>query len=129
MLMRKLFVVAGPLLLCLLTCLLFRWLDALSVLGSFFQFALKGVLLGVGLALMLPVSGITYRNTGLTGWLFAAAGLLLATLTLQYLETVGALNWALLRAVIGVNGQVVLAESTAAGFLTLTAAMNVKRRG
>ena len=42
-------VVAGPLLLCLLTCLLFRWLDALSVLGSFFQFALKGVLLGVGL--------------------------------------------------------------------------------
>ena len=75
MLMRKLFVVVGPLLLCLLTCLLFRWLDALSGLGSFFQFALKGVLLGVGLALMLPVGGISHRNTGLTGWLFAAAGL------------------------------------------------------
>jgi hypothetical protein len=128
MLMRKLLVVLGPLLLCLLACTLFRWLDVLNTLGSFFQFALKGALLGGCVALLLPIAGIACRNTGLTGWLFVTAALLLVTLTLQYLDTTGTLRWSLLRAVVGVNGQVVLAESTVLGFTALTAALNVKRR-
>jgi hypothetical protein len=129
MLMRKLLVVLGPLLLCLLTCTLFRWLDAMVTLGSFFQFALKGALLGVCVALLLPIAGIACHNTGLTGWLFVTAALLLVILTLQYLDTAGTLRWPLLRAVLGVNGQVVLAESTVLGFTALTAALNVNRRG
>ncbi len=129
MLLRKLLAVVCPLLLCLLTCVLFRWLDELFALSPFFQFLLKGLILGLCVALLLPVAGITVRNTGLTGWLFAAAGLLLLTLAYQYLETVGALHWPAVRTVIGINGQVVLVESTVTSFLLLTAALNVKRRG
>ena len=128
MLMRKLLVALGPLLLCLLTCALYRWMDAMLTLNSFIQFALKGVLLGVCTALLLPVAGVTHRNTGLTGWLFVAAALLLVTLVLQYLDATGSLHWPVLRAVIGSNGQVVLVESTVMGFLTVTAALNLKRR-
>jgi len=128
MLMRKLLAVVCPLLLCLLTCVLFRWLDELFSLQPFFQYALKGLLLGLCIALLLPVAGIAVKNTGLTGWLFAACGLLLLTLVYQYLETVGTLHWPGLLAVIGVNGQVVLVESAVAGFLALTAALNVKKR-
>lgn len=92
---------------------------------AFFQFALKGILLGVGLALMLPVGGISHRNTG---WLFAAAGLLLATLTLQYLETVGKLNWALLRAVINRKRAGGAGGKHGGGVSDLTAALNLKHR-
>ena len=126
--MRKLFVVLGPLLLCLLTCTLYMWLDNLLPAGSFFQYALKGALLGLALATVLPVAGITAKNTGLTAMLYVAAGLLLATLTYQYLETVGAVRWPALKALITVNGQVVLVESTAAAYLALTAALNRRRR-
>ena len=46
----------------------------------------------------------------------------------QYLETRGVVNWPALRAVISINGQVVLTESTVMGFLALTAALCGKRR-
>ena len=42
MLMRKLLVVLGPLMMCLLTCLIFRWLDGLLAAGNFFLYAIKG---------------------------------------------------------------------------------------
>jgi len=128
MLMRKLLAAVCPLLLCLLTCVLFRWLDELFAPEPFFQYLLKGVLLGLCVALLLPVAGITVKNTGLTGWLFAAAGLLALTLLYQYLETAGAVHWPAVLTVIGINGQVVLVESTVMSFLALTAALNVKRR-
>ena len=127
MLLRKLIVVVCPLLLCLLTALLFLWLDGLLAAGNFFLFAIKGILLGVCVALMLPWAGISAKNTGLTRLLYAAAGLLLLALLYQYLETVRVLHWSALRAVIPINGQVVLIESAAMGYLTLTAALNLKR--
>ena len=129
MLLRKLLVVVGPLLLCLLACLLFQWLDTIPAAGDFFLYALKGVTLGACVGLMLPVAGITTRGAGLTAWMFAAAGLLLLTLVCQYLETVHVVNWPVLRAIISINGQVVLAESTVMGYLTLTAVLNQRRRG
>ena len=129
MLLRKLLVVVGPLLLCLITCTLFKWLDTLPVAGDFFLYVLKGITLGVCVALMLPVAGITTRGVGLTVCMYAAAGLLLLMLLYQYMETIHAVNWPALRAMISINGQVVLVESTVMGYLTLTAALNRHRRG
>ncbi|MCE5343039.1 MAG: hypothetical protein LLF96_05535 [Eubacteriales bacterium] len=128
MLMRKLLVAVGPPLLCLLTCVLFRWLDELTAVTGFIQYLLKGVLLGVCLGLVLPVAGITLKNNGLTGWLFVAAGLTALALTAQYLQTIGLLHWPVLDAIVTVNGQVVLAESTVTGFLLLTATFNGRRK-
>ena len=128
MLMRKLLAVFGPLLICLLTCTAYMWLDRWMPAGSFFLYVLKGVLLGLGLALALPVAGIAAKNTGLTALLYISAGLLAAILAYQYLETVGAVHWPTLKALITVNAQVVLIESTAAGYLALTAALNRRRR-
>lgn len=128
MLMRKLFVALGPLLLCLLLCLLFRWMDALLVLSGFWQYALKGAALGAGIALLLPVAGITVKNNGLTVFLFVAAGLLALLLLWQGLETAGKLHWPALLAVIGVSGQAVLLESTFVSYLALTAAFHLRKR-
>ena len=129
MLMRKLLVVLGPGLLCVVTCALFRWLDGVMEAGSFFLFMLKGVSLGACVALLLPVAGIRVKTTGLTPLLFVAAALLFVTLLYQYLETVGVLNWPILRAIISINGQVVLVESVIMGYLTLTAFLCRKRAG
>jgi len=129
MLLRKLLVVVGPLLLCLITCTLFKWLDALLTTGDFFLYMLKGVTLGVCVALMLPVAGLSLRGTGLTQWMYAAAGLLLLTLLYQYLETLHVVDWPALRAMISINGQVVLVESTVMGYLTLTAVFNRRAQG
>lgn len=128
MLMRRLLAVFGPILLCLVTCVVFRWLDRWLTQGSFLLYALKGVFLGLCVALILPVAGISAKNTGLTAMLFIGAGLLLLTLTYQYLETVGAVSVPALRATLTINGQVVLIESTVMGYLALAAALNRRRR-
>lgn len=127
MLLRKLVAALCPLLLCLLTCILFRWLDGLMEAGNFFLFAVKGVLLGVCIALLLPVAGITSRTNGLVRWLFVAAGILFLFLFYQYLETIGVVNWPGLKSLISINGQVVLVESVVMGFLLVTGLLNRKR--
>lgn len=128
MLMRKLVATLCPLLLCLVVCVLYRWLDGLFASGDFFLFLLKGVLLGVCVALLLPIAGISARNNGLVRLLYVASGLLLLFLTYQYLETVGAVSLPALRSIVSINGQVVLVESTVMGFLTVTALLNGKKK-
>lgn len=127
MLLRKLVAALCPLLLCLLTCILFRWLDGLMDPGNFFLFVLKGVLLGTCVALLLPVAGITSRTNGLVRWLFVAAGILFLFLLYQYLETMGVVNWPGLKSLISINGQVILVESVVMGFLLITGLFNRKR--
>ena len=46
------------------------------------------------------------------------AAVLLLALIYQYLESTGAVHVPMLRSLLGLNGQVVLVESTAAGYLT-----------
>jgi len=127
--MRKLLVVVAPALLCVLVCALLRWTDELMLSGGFWQYLLKGLVLGVCAALVLPAAGISTVNNGLTAWLFAAAGLLLMALAAQYLQTAGLLRQAVLAAVTAVNGQVVLAEGTLAAFSLVTALLHLRRRG
>ncbi len=127
MLLRKLVAALCPLLLCLLTCALFRWLDSLLPAGNFLLFLLKGLLLGFCVALLLPVAGIGTRHNGLIPWLFVAAGVLALLMLYQYLETVGVVSWPALKALISINGQVVLVEGTVTGFLLLTGFLGRRR--
>ena len=89
MLLRKLTVAFAPLLLCIVVCTAFRWADGLWGSGSFLAFAAKGVLLGAALALILPAAGVRAHTSGLSGWLFLGAAVLLSALGYQYLETAG----------------------------------------
>lgn len=120
MLLRKLVAAFCPLLLCLGVCLAFRWIDGWLGSGALAAFVFKGVLLGAALGLTLPIAGIRAYTNGLAKWLLLGAGVLLAVLVYQSLEVAGVLHVAFLRSVLGVNGQVVLVESTAMGYLTCT---------
>ena len=85
--------------------------------SAYASFVLKGLLLGAALALTLPIAGVKAYTNGLAGWLLGGAVLLGAVLLYQYLETTGAVHLPVLRTLLTVNGQVVLVESTAAGYL------------
>ncbi len=121
MLLRKLVAALCPLLLCLVLCLLYRWLDGVLAAGLFGSFLLKGLLLGVALALIIPLAGLRCHAKGLQPWLYMGAALLGVTLGYQYLETIGAVHSQLLLSLFTLNGQVILVESAAAGFMTVTA--------
>ncbi len=128
MFLRKAWVALGPALLCLATCVLFRWMDLWFAEGSFFLYVLRGVLIGLCLALLLPVSGLSIRNNGLTGMLYVAAGLLLLALTYQYLENARVVSLPALRNLISINGQVLMVEGAAFGYTLLAAMLNPRRR-
>lgn len=127
MLLRKLMVAVCPLAICGLVCGLFRWLDGMLGSTAYASFVLKGALLGAGLALTLPIAGVKAYTNGLAGWLLAGAVLLGAALLYQYLETTGAVHVPVLNALLTVNGQVVLVESAAMGYL-LTAGLWYRKR-
>lgn len=124
MLLRKLVAALCPLLLCLVLCLLYRWLDGVLAAGLFGSFLLKGLLLGVALALIIPLAGLRCHAKGLQPWLYVGAALLGVTLGYQYLETIGAVHSQLLLSLFTLNGQVILVEGAAAGFMTVTALLS-----
>ena len=113
MLLRKLLAALFPLIVCLLLCALYDWLDSVMQ-ASFFTYLLKGLPLGACLALIPPVAGVKSRLLGLSIWLLLGAGLILVTLALQYLASEGILAQATIFA--KVNGQTVLVESAALGY-------------
>lgn len=117
MLLRKLIVAVCPLAICGLVCGLFRWLDGILGSTAYASFVFKGALLGAALALTLPIAGVKAYTNGLAGWLLAGAALMGAVILYQYLETTGAVHAAVLSVLLAVNGQVVLVESAAMGYL------------
>lgn len=123
MLLRKLTAALCPLLLCVAVCAVYRWLDGLFGAAAFLSFALKGGLLGAALALVLPLAGVRAHTNGLAGWLWLGAGLLMAALFYQYFESVGVLHWPVLLSLLPLNGQAVLVEGAAAGYLAAAAAL------
>ena len=126
MLLRRLVASLCPLLLCLLTCIVFRWLDGLMDSGNFFLFVLKGLALGLCIGLLLPVAGISTRANGLIPWLYMATATILLLLLYQYLETIRLVHWPILKTLITINGQVILVESAVTGFLLVTALLHQK---
>lgn len=118
MLLRKLMVAVCPLILCVVVCSVFKWLDGWLGSTAYAAFVLKGVLLGVALAMVLPIAGVHARTNGLCGWMLAGAAVLGAALLYQYLETNGLVHAPIISALMTINGQVVLVESAAMGYLT-----------
>ena len=121
MLLRRLTAAFAPLLLCVLVLTVFRWADGWLGSGAFWAFAVKGVLLGGALALILPAAGVRVRTTGLTGWLLVGAGALFAVILYQYLETTGQIHLPVLASLMEFNGQVVLVESVVMGYMAASA--------
>ena len=113
MFLRKLTVMVAPLLLALLLCLL---LPVMNGLG-FWSNVLKGILLGVTLALLLPISGAGKRREPFAGLLWIPALLLAAVVVYQYLSSMGMANLPVLDMLATRDGQVVLVECTFVGYM------------
>lgn len=113
MFLRKLTVMVAPLLLALLLCLL---LPVMNGLG-FWSNVLKGILLGVTLALLLPISGAGKRREPFAGLLWIPSLLLAAVVAYQYLSSMGVANLPVLDMLATRDGQVVLVECTFIGYM------------
>lgn len=124
MMLRKLIAAVLPPVLCILLGFAFRWLDGLAWLNPFWGFALKGLLLGILLALVLPIGGVKSRMNGLQPWFLGGAGLLVALVLLQYLGYAGVL---ILPAFLHPGSPLLLAEGAAVGFVLVTVVLNRRR--
>ena len=122
MFLRKLLVMVVPLLLAAALCLL---MPALNGLG-FWSNVLKGVLLGVALALLLPLSGATRRKEPFAVLLVVPLLLLILTVAYQYLSFLGVWNAPVLNILSTTDGQVVLVECVFIGYMA-TQAVRTKR--
>ena len=114
MFLRKLTVMVAPLLLALALCLLFPVMGGLGFCSN----VLKGLLMGVVLALLLPVSGAGRKREPFAGLLWVPAVVLALVVTYQYLESIGMVSWPVLSMLTTRDGQVVLVECAFAGYMT-----------
>ena len=115
MFLRKLTVIVVPLALGWALCVLFPLLSGLG----FWINVLKGLLLGAGLALLLPLSGAGRKKEPFAGLLWVPALLLMLTVGYQYLHSIGAASVPMLNILATTDGQVVLVECVLVGYMTL----------
>lgn len=115
MFLRKLIVIVMPLLLLLGLCLIMPVMDRLELF--FFLPAAKGVLIGIVLALMLPIAGAARARERFAGWLWVPAAVILLLLTWQFLYSTG-MRVPAIDSLGRVDTQTVLLESIFGGFLT-----------
>lgn len=113
MFLRKLTVMVAPLLLALLVCVL---LPVMNGLG-FWSNVLKGVVLGVALALLLPVSGAGRKREPFAGLLWIPTLLLSGVVAYQYLNSMGTVSLPVLDMLSTRDGQIVLVECTFAAYM------------
>lgn len=113
MFLRKLTVMVVPLILCWVLCVLFPLLNGLG----FWSNVIKGVALGVALALLLPLSGASRRREPFAGMLWVPTILLALTVGYQYLSSADLLLVPVLNVLATTNGQIVLLESTFVGYM------------
>ena len=115
MFLRKLLVMAVPLLLCLLVCL------AVPLSGdAFFSRVITGALLGAALALLLPLSGAVKRREPFGVLLWVPTALLLLVVVLQYLQMNGRADVPVLALLAPGQPNVVLVECAFIGFMLVT---------
>ncbi len=114
MFLRKLVVIFVPLLLTALLCVLLPALGGIP----FWTEALQGLALGVGLALLLPLSGASKRREPFAGLLWIPLMLLCITVVCQYLLVIG-IDLPVLNMLRTTDGKVVLVECAFAGFMAV----------
>jgi hypothetical protein len=110
---RKLTVLAVPLALMLAVCLL---VPVLSGLGPFFGSVVLGALLGVALALLLPLAGATRLREPFAHLLWIPAAVVLAVLIYQYLASMG-VDVPLLRLLATLDTRIITVEGTFAAYM------------
>lgn len=114
MFLRKCVVIVLPLVFCAVISLVLPLLGGLG----FFANVLGGILLGLALALLLPLSGATRRREPFAGLLWIPAVLLLLTVAYQYVSAQGIWSAPLLNALSTTHGQTVLTECAFAAYMT-----------
>ena len=126
MFLRKLLVVLTPLLMAFLLCVLFPFLGKTFPELGFFEVVIEGLLLGVALALLIPLMGARKRES-FTGLYWVPVVLLFITVLFQYLSQSGALRIDALAFLRAPGPQTVLVECVFIGFL-LTLCIRASRR-
>ena len=116
MFLRKLTVIAVPLMLCAIVCALLPFLSGLG----FFTWALSGLVLGVALALLLPVSGAGRKKEPFAGLLWAPTALLALAVAYQYTSGMNILVIPLLSVLHTGDANVVLIECAFIGYMAAT---------
>ena len=117
MFLRKLVVMAVPLLLAGLLCVAFPLIVEMGL--DFWTNVIMGVLLGLSLALLLPLSGASRRREPFAGMLWVPLLLLIAVVTVQYLESTG-ITVPVLGMLRTHQPTVVLVECAFIGFMLVT---------
>lgn len=113
MFLRKLLVMALPLLLCLLLCMVFPMIKGLG----FFNQVFKGLLLGGSLCAILPICGASRRRETFGKSLWVPAAVLVIVILFQYLTGAGMLFIPALSFLATGDPNVVLIESAFAAYL------------
>lgn len=115
MFLRKLVVILLPLLMAALLCLIFPLMDGIP----FWTEVLKGVTLGVALALVLPLCGATKKREPFAGLLWVPLMMLIVAVLSQYLAVIG-VEVPVLHMLRTGDSNVILVESAFIGFLAVT---------
>ena len=115
MFLRKLTVILVPLAMLLVLCLL---VPLFGSLNSFFGPLLLGTVLGILLALLLPLAGATRFREPFAWLLFIPASLIVLILLYQYLISDGiGLNVPLLRLLATADTRIIIIESAFAAYM------------
>ena len=120
MFLRKLLVVVLPLLMCFLLGVFFPFLGEEFPELGFFLNVIKGTLLGVSLALLIPLSGARRRES-FSSLFFIPSAVFFLTVLYQYLYRLGALRVDALAFFAMAGGEVIFVESAFMGFLSTVA--------
>ena len=121
MFLRKLCVMVLPLVMAALLCLVLPMMEGMP----FWTDALVGLLLGVCLALLLPLSGASKRREPFAVLLWVPAVILLVVVIVQYLETRG-ISVPVLGMLRTTQGPVVMVECAFIGYM-LTAFIRTRK--
>ncbi len=116
MFLRKLTVILVPLFLCLGVCLAVASMNSLG----FFLWVIAGCLLGIALALLLPLSGASRMREPFGNLLWVPALVLGLIVVYQYLHSAGQMQLPLLRALATSHGSVIMTECAFVGFMLTT---------
>ena len=115
MFLRKLVVVLLPLVMVGLLCLLLPVMAGIPFWTEVFQ----GLMLGVALALLLPLCGATKKREPFAGLLWLPLTALIVAVCSQYLAVIG-ISVPVLDMLRTGDGNVILVESTFIGYLLVT---------
>lgn len=115
MFLRKLTVMVVPLLLLALLCVTLPLIAACQL--GFFAYVVMGILLGVALALLLPLSGATHKREPFAGLLWVPTLLVVAVVVMQYLAYIGKMQLPLLATN---ETMVIFMESAFVGYMGMT---------